>query len=249
MIFPLTLPPEYSASLAGQYVAQPDRYFLWVYQILKISAFEMAGLPIALSFVTIVFVALVVLPFIDRGKERSMGARQKYVTLGAVFVAEVVVLAIWGYLTPGRGIPNEQAALVLGGTALLVCLGSVLAYCGVFGGVLGLAARWNCGGGGRGASAPPVKPKSLITRSAAMWTAGSFVGLLAAGTYFIGSSVASMVAFAAGGPAGAAIGALALSLGGLALTVVGTMYLVYRLDLGNGTIRRRIRAFEVGWKE
>ena len=249
VIFPLTLPPEYSASLAGQYVAQPDWYFLWVYQILKISAFEMAGLPIALSFVTIVFAALVVLPFIDRGKERSMGARQKYVTLGAVFVAEVVVLAIWGYLTPGRGIPNEQAALVLGGTALLVCLGSVLAYRAVFGGLKGIAARRNSGGGGPGASAPPVKPKSLITRSAAMWTAGSFVGLLAAGTYFIGSSVDSMVAFAAGGPAGAAIGALAFSLGGLALTVVGTMYLVYRLDLGNGTIRRRIRAFEVGWKE
>jgi len=28
VIFPLSLPPEYSASLAGQYVAQPDWYFL-----------------------------------------------------------------------------------------------------------------------------------------------------------------------------------------------------------------------------
>jgi len=43
-LFPLTLPPGYSPATAGQYVAQPDWYFLWLYQILKISAFEGTGL-------------------------------------------------------------------------------------------------------------------------------------------------------------------------------------------------------------
>ncbi len=43
-LFPLNLPPGYSAATAGQYTAQPDWYFLWLYQILKISAFEGPGL-------------------------------------------------------------------------------------------------------------------------------------------------------------------------------------------------------------
>jgi len=45
VVFPLTLPPEYTPAAAGQYVAQPDWYFLWIYQILKISYFEQAGGP------------------------------------------------------------------------------------------------------------------------------------------------------------------------------------------------------------
>lgn len=43
-LFPLDLPPGYTPSTAGQYIAQPDWYFLWLYQILKISAFEGPGL-------------------------------------------------------------------------------------------------------------------------------------------------------------------------------------------------------------
>ncbi len=43
-LFPLNLPPGYTAAAAGQYTAQPDWYFLWLYQILKISAFEGPGL-------------------------------------------------------------------------------------------------------------------------------------------------------------------------------------------------------------
>ncbi len=66
--FPLTLPPQYTPALASQYTPQPDWYFLWIYQILKISLFEGAGLPVALSVVTLIFVALTLLPFMDRGR-------------------------------------------------------------------------------------------------------------------------------------------------------------------------------------
>lgn len=90
--------------------------------------FETIGFPVALSIITLVFVILVLLPFIDRSEARSIGKRMKFVTLGAIFVAEVAALSVWGKLTPGKVIPNEQGALVLGGIGLLVTLGSVAFY-------------------------------------------------------------------------------------------------------------------------
>ena len=172
VIFPLALPAEYSATAAAQVAAQPDWYFLWIYQILKIEAFETWGLPVALSCVTLIFLALIVLPFIDRGSTRSIEKRTKYVTLGLIFVAEVAVLTVWGQLTPGRVISNEQAVLVLGGTALLVALGSVVAHRLVFGGLSKVA----------GASPPSGTPGIRVQsaqpslRRASLWTAGSFEG-------------------------------------------------------------------------
>ncbi len=247
VIFPLSLPPEYSASLAGQYVAQPDWYFLWVYQILKISAFEEAGLAVALSVVTLIFIVLVLLPFIDRGKIRNIRERMVYMTLGAIFVAEVAVLAVWGYLTPGQVIPDETAVLVLGGTALLVTLGSVVAYKAVFGG-LNVYLKGRAKSTATAAEAPSlVAPRKVSSRSAAVWTSVLFVCFLVAGAFFIGLSVNGVIALRLG--ATGAIQSLAVSLAGLSLIVVGTMFFLYRLDLGTGSIKRRIRAFELGWRE
>ena len=245
VIFPLSLPQEYSAALAGQSVAQPDWYFLWIYQILKISAFEEAGLPVALSVVTLIFIALVLLPFIDRGKTRSIRDRVVYVTLGAIFVAEVAVLAVWGYLTPGRAIPDEAALLVLGGTALAVTFVSVVAYRAVFGGLRMFAKSRGSQGAptvAASSSTPWVAPKSAV-----IWTSCTFVVLLTAGAFFIGESINQVVSLVLGGTE--VLPFLMLSLAGLSLTVLGTLYFLYRLDLGSGAIRRRVRAFETGWKE
>lgn len=247
VIFPISLAPEYSAAIAGNYVIQPDWYFLWMYQIIKIQAFEEAGLPFALAAVTLIFVALFLLPFVDRGTTRAIGRRMKYVTLGAIFVGELVVLAVWGYLTPGVVIPNEQAALVLGGTALLIALGSVVAYRLVFGGLKGLANLRTRGAGPTHAT-PSVQPKSVSSRSAAMWTAGSFVTLVTVGAFFIGGTITDLVNLAYGGMSAAGLESLAISLVGLSLVASGTIFLLYRLDLGSGFVRRRIRAFEAGWK-
>jgi ubiquinol-cytochrome c reductase cytochrome b subunit len=246
VVFPLSLPPEYSAVVAGQYVAQPDWYFLWIYQILKISAFEQAGLPVALAAVTLIFVALIALPFIDRGRTRSIAKRMKYVTLGAIFAAEVAVLAVWGYLTPGQAISNEEAALVLGGTALLVCIGSLVAYRLVFGGLKALSSRRN---GPKPPQGRGLQPDEVPSRSAAMWTAGLFVGLITAGTYFIGGVINGFVRAGLGGLTSATALSLLYSFTGLGLTVVGSIFLLYRLDLGSGSIKRRVRAFEAGWRE
>ena len=189
-LFPLTLPPEYTPQLAAQYTSQPDWYFLWIYQVLKFAVFETAGLPVALSVVTILFIVLILLPFIDRSETKSIGKRMKFVTLGAIFIAEVTVLSIWGELTPGQIIPNEQGALVLGGTALLVTLGSVAMYK-----ILARASTRR-----KTVTTTKVTPPSQpLTRSASLWTAGSFALLLGLATFTIGSSISSVVALALGG--------------------------------------------------
>ena len=167
-LFPLTLPPEYTPQLAAQYTSQPDWYFLWIYQILKMQVFETAGLPVALSIVTLIFVVLVFLPFIDRGATRSIGKRMKFVTLGAIFVAEVIGLSVWGELTPGQVIPNEEGALVLGGIALLVTLGSVVSY-RVFRKASVIGRKKTIGSDREIAS-----QHEPLSRSASFWTAGSF---------------------------------------------------------------------------
>jgi len=171
-LFPLNLPPGYSPTTAGQYTAQPDWYFLWLYQVLKISAFEGAGLTglpaavatglllvslflsiwffrkgqwplgflgLAAAFafgasitillaVTLLFAVLFLLPFLDVDEKRAIQHRPVFVTTGAIFIAELTVLAYWGLITPGQVIPTWEGAAVVGGTAAIVALGSLVAF-------------------------------------------------------------------------------------------------------------------------
>ncbi len=234
-MFPLTLPPQYTPMAAAETIAQPDWYFLWIYQILKIQIFEGPGLPVALVLSSLIFVALIVLPFIDRSQTIQIRRRQKYVTIGAIFAAEVGVLSIWGLLTPGMVISTEQAVLVLGGTALLIAVASAVMYRVLFRGL------------SKGAPpAPSLTSPSL--RSAMLWTSASFVFLLGLGALAIGSCFDSVAGLVSGGVTSGGLESLALSLFGLSIAVVGTIYLLYRLDLGGGSIKRRVKALEVGWK-
>jgi cytochrome b6 len=233
--FPLNLPPQYTPALAATSTPQPDWYFLWVYQVLKLSVFEGAGLSVALTLVTLVFAALFLLPFIDRGETRRIGRRPGFVTLGVIFVAEITMLTIWGYLTPGRVIPDEQGALVLGGTALLIALASV-------------ATQRLLSWGLTKAGVPRSPAPSAAVRSAgwlSLRAAGLFVVLLTIGTFAIGGMINGAVGLIGGGPMSGGLWSLGLSSVGLGLAVVGTMYLLYRLDLGSGSIKRRIRALEM----
>ncbi|MGH9917474.1 MAG: cytochrome b, partial [Nitrososphaerales archaeon] len=226
--FPLKLGPEYSPALAGQTAAQPDWYFLWIYQILKISVFEGNGLPVALGVVSLIFIALILLPFIDRGTNRRIAGRMKFVTVGLMFVAEVAVLAVWGYLTPGEIIPIEQAVLVLGGTALLVALVSVSAYKLIARGTATLS----------GTSAPHMS-KSFDT--AALWTAGTFVVVLTLGTFGISGWFSSAVALIMQGYNPSMLYSMALASAELVVAILAAVYLLYRLDLGSGMIKRRVK--------
>jgi len=233
-LFPLNLPAEYSAITAGQATPQPDWYFLWIYQILKVSVFDVGGgLAAALSVVTLVFVVLVILPFIDRGKTRAISRRPVYVTLGLIFVGELVMLSYWGYETPGATIPTEQAALVVGGTALLIALGSLLAYR-----VLYSRAKV------RLQTVPAARLPRTEVRSGLAFTV-----LVAVGAVAIGTFLNSIVGIALGDYSLASVGLFVMSGTALALDVLGSVYLIYRLDLRTGGIRRKVKALEVGWRE
>jgi len=224
VLFPLNLPPEYSAQAAGNFVAQPDWYFLWIYQILKISAFETAGLPVALTVVTAIFVIFFLMPFVDRGAERRISRRQRFVTLGLVFAGEWAVLTVWGYLTPGQVISDEAGLLVLGGTALAVAALSWAAFRVVYS-----RAR-------RGLPAAKVD----AFPASGMWTVASFCALLAAGALSLGSlidvAIASSILKMA--VAGASLGAVLLA----------TSLFVYGLERSSGSLRRRVSWIEKRWR-
>ena len=237
--FPLTLPPQYTPTLAATSTPQPDWYFLWIYQILKFSVFEGSGLTVALSLVTIIFAALFLLPFIDRGQTRTLWKRRGFVTLGAIFVSEVAILTIWGFLTPGRVIPYEQGVLVLGGTALLIGLASVASQKLILRRLSGSVPEANSSG-----TPAPTSP----TRSALLWTSGLFVIVLTVGTFAIGGAINGAIGLIEGEPLFVGLLSLGLSATGLAVAVLGTICLLYRLDLVNGSIKRHVRFLEAGWK-
>ena len=233
-IFPLNLPPEYSAAAASQYAPQPDWYFLWIYQVLKIRIFEgPQGLASALSVITVIFLALTFLPFIDRGKTRQISRRPIYITLGVIFVAEVAVLSYWGLVTPGVTIPIEQAALIIGGTSLLVVLGSMIIYRMMY---------------SRAKGKLPTASSLKIPHSE-LGNGLLFTGLVAAGAFSIGILVNGVVGMALGDYSLWTVTTVAASAVLLAGDLVGTVFFIYRLDLKTGSIRRRVKALELGWRD
>jgi ubiquinol-cytochrome c reductase cytochrome b subunit len=232
-LFPLSLPPEYTAVAAQSYTPQPDWYFLWIYQVLKFSIFEGSlGIPAALTAVTAVILVFVFLPFIDRGKERKTSKRPVYTTLGLIFVGEFIALSYWGMITPGQTIPVESAALVLGGTALLISLGSLAVYKALY---------------GRASKGLPTAPSARFSK-AEVWSGLTFTLLLVVGAFSVGSLINATVSVALGDTSPSTLGAVVSSLVVLSADVLGSAFFVYRLDLRTGNIRRRVKFFEVGWR-
>jgi quinol-cytochrome oxidoreductase complex cytochrome b subunit len=121
-LFPISLPPEFSPQSAAAFVPQPEWYFLWLYQMLKVSVFEGAGIQYALGGTTLLLIILVLLPFLDRGRERDLAYRPFYAVAGIIAVAEVLALTVWGYLTPGKVMPNLEALTLIGGLALTIAI-------------------------------------------------------------------------------------------------------------------------------
>lgn len=230
-IFPLKLQPQYTPELATQFIPQPDWYFLWIYQILKISIFEGPGLPIALTVVTLLFVVLFLLPFIDRGRTRRLSERSRYITLGMIFVGELTVLAFWGLVTPGQIIPAEQAILVLGGTALIIALVSFMTY----------KLIWSR----TGRQFPVARIHSTASRTFS--TALPLVGLIAVGSVAIGGTLDSIVKIIMNGASPGGMLNLGLWAASFGTATAGSLYLMYRIEFPTGSIRKRIRLFELGW--
>ena len=127
-MFPISLPVEFTPAAASNTVAQPDWYFLWMYQVLKFKSFEGSGIYVALGVVSLAAIAISLLPFIDRGSERNPLLRPIYTTIGVIIVAELLVLTVWGYLTPGQIIPDSEAILVNGGVAGAIAVVSLFMF-------------------------------------------------------------------------------------------------------------------------
>jgi quinol-cytochrome oxidoreductase complex cytochrome b subunit len=230
VVFPLNLPPQYTPELASQFIPQPDWYFLWIYQLLKISVFEGAGLPVAMSVVTIIFLLLFLLPVIDRGETRKIRNRPLFVALGLIFVGEVFVLAYWGLITPGQVIPTEVAATVLGGSALLIALIS-----------LGLSKLINSQIKGH----LPTN-KASTQAITVVWAGPMLVGLLALGSVSISAFFGNSAQLVIGGVNFEALASLCLSATLLGAVFLGTFIFLYRLELRIGSVKRRIPLFEFG---
>jgi quinol-cytochrome oxidoreductase complex cytochrome b subunit len=225
VLFPLTLPAPYTPALASQSIPQPDWYFLWIYQILKISIFEGPALPVALGIVTLVFILLIMLPFIDRGSTRAITQRPIFVTLGLIFIGEIIVLAYWGLITPGQIIPLGQALLVLGGTALVI-------------GVISLGALR------RGGSKHVQSSKNTKANLNAFGTAAAFAIIVSLGALAIGTSFSSMVHMILNGADFVSVTMFVTGLSTLAGTIIASLFLLYISDRQTGRLRRRIALFE-----
>jgi len=126
-VFPATLPPEYSVQASMSVTPEPDWYFLWIYQILKLSIFEGPNIIYALILVGLMFVILFLVPLIDTREGRSPSERPVIFTLGMIVATSIVFLTVWAYLTPGLTIPFYQAVIYIGGIALIEALAAYAA--------------------------------------------------------------------------------------------------------------------------
>jgi ubiquinol-cytochrome c reductase cytochrome b subunit len=215
-LFPLNLAEQFTPAGASNYVPQPEWYFLWMYQILKFASFEGSGIYYALGVVTALVAGLVLLPFIDRGIARNPRSRPLYTTVGVMAVAELMVLTVWGYLTPGQIIPDAQAVEVIGVAALVAAMVSVL--------LLRIPR-----GVQRVASAIRSVPLVLILPLKDRGAASAFVVLLCVGSVCF----ANLVGFASGGEGSSPV--LILDITGL----VTTFYAMVRIMRSMTVAHRR----------
>lgn len=128
-LVPSELPPKYTPEEAAKYTPQPEWYFLWMYQILKIEVFEgPVGIRAALSLFIILTLIVIFLPFIDRSEKLDIWDRPVQVTIGIIAIIELIILTIWGALTPGVTIHLVDALLVMGIPALIVIIIMYILY-------------------------------------------------------------------------------------------------------------------------
>lgn len=131
-IIPSELYPKYSPEAAAKYTPLPEWYFLWMYQTLKIEIFEgPVGVKVALGLFIILALIVIFLPFIDRSNKINIWDRPIQVTIGIISIVELVILTVWGMLTPGMTISILNALLVLGLPALIIIYIMYALYRGV----------------------------------------------------------------------------------------------------------------------
>jgi cytochrome b6-f complex subunit 4 len=94
LLWPADLAPQANVLITPSGI-KPEWYFLGLFQLIKIIP-ELAGIIVP----GIVVLLMVILPFADRSAERNPLRKPVTTTVGLLIVAALVVLTIWGALTP-----------------------------------------------------------------------------------------------------------------------------------------------------
>lgn len=74
--------------------AKPEWYFLFLYQSLKLVP-EIVGVLVP----GVIVLVLLLLPFLDRSRQRSLRARAPLIGIGVLALIVTIVLTIWGWLS------------------------------------------------------------------------------------------------------------------------------------------------------
>lgn len=119
-VFPIQLGPEYTSATAAGAMPEPEWYFLWVYQIFKMSVFEGSLTLGAIVLAMILLILLVVFPLFDRSARKDYRKRPFYASIGVAMIYELIVMTVWAYMTPGQTIQAWDAYLLLVIPALFI---------------------------------------------------------------------------------------------------------------------------------
>lgn len=110
-LWPWQLPTYVGNLAAAGTVTEPDWYFLWLFKLV-----DFAGVTpvIAVGVTTALIVYVLFLPFLDRSPRTHPRDRPLFLFLGNSILSTIVLMTVWGGLTPGLQIPLDQVALRLG---------------------------------------------------------------------------------------------------------------------------------------
>ena len=90
LLWPADLAPRANVLVTPPGI-KPEWYFLGLFQLIKVVP-ELAGL----AGVAVVFVLLIVLPFVDRSPERNPLRKPVTTTIALVIIVGLIVLTAWG---------------------------------------------------------------------------------------------------------------------------------------------------------
>jgi len=94
LLWPADLAPQANVLITPAGI-KPEWYFLGLFQLIKIIP-EIAGIIVP----GIIVLLMVILPFVDRSPERNPLRKPVTTTVALIVVVALVVLTIWGALTP-----------------------------------------------------------------------------------------------------------------------------------------------------
>ena len=94
LLWPADLAPQANVLITPAGI-KPEWYFLGLFQLIKIIP-EIAGIIVP----GIIVLLMVILPFVDRSAERNPLHKPVTTTVALIIIVALVVLTIWGAVTP-----------------------------------------------------------------------------------------------------------------------------------------------------